>query len=58
MSAPPSYDCVHCGDEGVLQIVSEGNEYEGHLVWTDVKRMTWCHACEAGKLWREVGLDE
>ena len=45
--------CDHCGDSGVLNVVSSREEFMPE--WDPTPYATACH-CEAGDLWVEVGL--
>lgn len=48
--------CAACGGSGVLHVFLTVNMATGEV--STAPRASWCHECETGAVWRELGLDE
>lgn len=45
-------NCDTCDGDGILVVADSIHNYEAGRTYA-----SWCHRCEAGKVWREVGIE-
>lgn len=49
--------CVQCGDSGVVNVFLTIEPHANFMLVDPTPHASYCHACPAGEVWREAGLE-